>query len=220
MTVEKSKLRMAATSEVGARIENLLDAARIEANRMEGAEAVLGQLSRVIEGHASGIDKALEANQFENLSPVQVSAVAKTLLRKILENVSQFQTQAGRKVHEARGKVLGFEQAIEAAKVVYVQDEAKLRAPEGQDGNVIPLHGPRASGAHPGPSIAEQRRAETQAAAEAVQEAPVAPQEEASTTNPPTESPEPETGSSEAENATAGQRARRRRRKGDPPAQE
>jgi len=161
MGFEKSEIKMSVAQEIGNNLDDALESAKVEINRWEGGKFAHVQTTQGID-HLIGhhLKKDLEEDK---LTMEDAERIKRYLLRAkgLVENLS---IQCDSLTLKAKGKVEALEKAVLITKKVYDSESRKrtsLLTPEEPDERTGPT---RAVGAHPGPSIAQQRRAEAAAA--------------------------------------------------------
>lgn len=157
------------TSEVGARVEDALEAAQREFHNLESRKVAFHEGARAVEALMASVDKDIDEGKME--LPV-AEAVKRYLTRGVnaLQNMSQ---QAQNFTIAQAGKVQGLQQTVSLLKAI-VDDEGKkidqIRTKMTADEASNPSDGLR-----PPPTIKQQRLAEEAEAvkpAEAAEERP------------------------------------------------
>lgn len=169
MSELKLEVRRQTAQDIGTRIEDRLEAARLEAARAEGANQMALQLQRQVEALHAHVDKDIDAGVFADLKEAQ--RVKDWITRAVVICGSGAQTAASGSLL-ARGKLQALEEAVKI--VASVQQEAVKRlallqqATLDEDGPPpAERDGPRVPGERPRESIRSRREREAQQAASA-----------------------------------------------------
>lgn len=171
MSIEKAEVKALFANNLGADIEDAMEAAKAEGYRNQGAAGALAQAAQAIGALGTHIEEALAKGELEPQKFDTGLAVA-TLVKRWIARCSGVCVNLADRAEVARqqrvGEVAGLQRAmavVQKARDAEHEKAAGLRASEDSPSNGRP------TGAHPGMSIAAQRRLE-----DAAQTAPGAPE--------------------------------------------
>jgi hypothetical protein len=184
MNLDKADVKIDVATEIGARIEDVLEGARKDVLRQEGATSAFYQAAKACEDAALHVDKDMDEGKFG----LEVAAHIKRYVDRCANATRNLAKQSEALHLIAMGKSTSFEMSVKLVEKFRTEEQAKVTAlrealangslkpaPEGlvkQNGNGVHTNGLSSLGIRPGMTIKEQRLAEA-AAAEAVA-APVA----------------------------------------------
>lgn len=155
----KAEVSMATAHAIGVRMDDLLEGARAELERMRGARSALGHAARKLEEHLQVVDQEAEEGVLE---PEQVALVKRYVDRcgGIVRNlVAATEVQ----LLVVQGKITGLQSSVGEVKKAHDQARSRLEAVgQGQADSRGNAGNGRAPGEHPGDPLAA-RRAETEA---------------------------------------------------------
>lgn len=126
---QKAEIRVAAAHDIGVRMEDMLDEARAEVERMRGARLALVEAAKKLEEHLQVVGS--ESDQGK-LDPEHVSLV-KRYVNQCGGIVRNLATGAEAKLLIAQGKVAGLEQSVKEVKRAHDAARAKVAAFERGD---------------------------------------------------------------------------------------
>lgn len=120
MRIEKAETKIAVASDIGAKIEDMLDATKKEVGRWEGSVSAFSQASKAIEGLGAHVDKDVE----EGLYDLEAAKIVKRYLERAANATKNLGTQAEANRITTLGKVAALDVTV---KVVakYRDDETK-----------------------------------------------------------------------------------------------
>jgi len=138
VSVEKSELRSYAIHEVGCKLDDVLDAAKLDVARFDGAGEALTLAADRISAVYQEIDR--ETVPDGSLS-LEDASLAKRYVTRCVDFLSKAADDAVRGKFRAEGKVIGLEQSVVVAKSLYDLEKSKANPPpqEGRDANGKPL---------------------------------------------------------------------------------
>ena len=165
MSVEKIELRAAGMHEVGVRMDDLLDAARKEVLRCEGAQLGLLQATKGVIDLIAHVDKDVDEGKYG----LEAAKLIKLYLSRASEVVQNLSKNASNQKIAATGQVQMAEVAVQITKKMHDGELAKRAAVAAAEAapEEITLR-TRPEGVHPPATIKEQRLAEDQAEVTAV----------------------------------------------------
>lgn len=180
MNLDKADVKIDVATEIGARIEDVLEGARKDVLRQEGATSAFYQASKACEDVASHVDKDMDEGKFS----LEVSAHIKRYVDRCANATRNLAKQSEALHLIAMGKSTSFEMSVKLVEKFRTEEQAKVTAlrealakgtlqptSDGlvkQNGNGVHTNGVSglsSLGIRPGMTIKEQRLAE--AAAEA-----------------------------------------------------
>jgi len=162
----KAEVRMATAHAIGVRMDDLLEGARAELERMRGARSAIGHAARKLEEHLQVVDHEAEEGA---LDPEQL-ALAKRYVDRCGGIVRNLVAATEVQLLVVQGKIAGLQSSVGEVKKAHDQARAKLEALDQDEDQAasetveraIAGNG-RAPGEHPGDPLAD-RRAEAQPA--------------------------------------------------------
>lgn len=159
MSVEKSELRAAGMHEVGMRMDDLLEAAKKESIRCEGAVLALLQATKAVADLNAHVDRDLD----EGLYDLPIATLIKKYLGRAVQATQNLGLNAANTRMTSAGAVQAYETAVTVTKKMY--DGEMLKKAVVAAAEVAPITDIRSRGAgvHPAPTIKKQRLAEEQA---------------------------------------------------------
>jgi len=140
MSVEKGELRSQAIHEVGCKLDDVLDVAKRDVARLDGAgEALSLAVSRL-----SVVYQEIERETVpDGTLSLEEASLAKKYVTRCVEFLKKATEDAIRGKFRAEGKVLGLDQSVLVTKSLFDLEAAKANVPprEGRDstGKPIPL---------------------------------------------------------------------------------
>lgn len=158
MNINKAELKIDIAKDIGASIEDSLEAAKKDMYRQEGAIAAFGQAAKSCEMLCKGIDQDLDEGRVPNLETAEALKLWVTRAANAQRNLAR---SAENSCMSASGKVAALEGAVALIAKYARTEELKIAAvrienPEKSESVELP-------GMRPGPSIKERRLAEEQA---------------------------------------------------------
>jgi len=137
--MDKGELKAAVVHEIGCKTDDMLEAAKTEMSRHEGAKLALALASKQVAALGNHVDKDMDAGEFSNLDgPLEVAKAIKKYLQRATGVVDSGVASAENHRLIAQGKVQAFElvvgnmqklKEIELAKSkVHREREAQLAA--------------------------------------------------------------------------------------------
>jgi hypothetical protein len=142
--------------EVGAKLDDMLEAAKHELYRAEGAMGSTEKAMQRVAQLSTTVDKDLDDGAFE----LETATAIKRYLAKAHAAMVDLSKESQNRRMMAQGMVLGMEKSVQAAKGLHDRELSKA------GGDEDPGSGePRRTGGHPKMSIKERRRAEDAEAA-------------------------------------------------------
>jgi len=154
---EKSEIKMSVAHDIGCSLDDMLTGARAEIHRWEGAKLAHQQAQ-------GGIDSLMGIHLKKDLEEGTLGMEEAEKIQRWLQRArginENLAIQSDAMICKAKGKVEAMEKAVLITKKVYDAEARKREAllnPEEPDDRVGRT---RAVGAHPGLSLANQRRSE------------------------------------------------------------
>jgi hypothetical protein len=157
MSLEKIELRAAGMHEVGVRMDDLLDAARKEVLRCEGAQLGLLQATKGVIDLIAYVDKDVDEGKYG----LEAAKLIKLYLSRASEVVQNLSKNANNQKIAATGQVQMAEVAVQITKKMHDGELAKRAAVAAAEATPedVTLR-TRPEGVHPPATIKEQRLAE------------------------------------------------------------
>ena len=162
MSLESVELRAAGMHEVGMRMDDLLEAAKGEVLRCEGAQLGLLQAVKSVNDLMAHIDKDVDEGKYD----LEVAKIAKLYVSRASELVQNLARNASNQKIAATGQVQMATVAVTITKKLYDGEVGKRNAiaeAEANPGEVTARNRPE--GVCPPPTIKEQQLAEERAEA-------------------------------------------------------
>lgn len=122
MSTLKSELRAAAMYEMGVKLDDQLESARVDEHRAEGAISALLRVQTRLEQLALGVDKDVDEGKFD----IEVSKLLKTTLSRSMTIVGITVKEEADARLRSQGGVAGLTRAIEAAKSMVEAERRKI----------------------------------------------------------------------------------------------
>ena len=122
MSVEKSEVRLSITHELGCKMDDMLDGAKREATRQEGAIASSREAQGAVEALMLHVDKDVTEGKYD---PEQ-SKLIKTWLQRAVQVVTNLGQQAANKRLAALGATQMAENMVKVIKTIHDDDQRKL----------------------------------------------------------------------------------------------
>jgi hypothetical protein len=122
VSVDKSEIKMQAAHEVGARIDDALEAADREALRIEGGMEWITRAMPLVIGGQTAINAEVDGGKLD----LESAKIANDIIGKIATGLAKLGASAGAELHAARGKAAGLRQAIGLTKQVFDVEKAKM----------------------------------------------------------------------------------------------
>lgn len=140
MSAEKSELRSCAIHEVGCKLDDVLEAAKLDVARFDGA----GEALTLAAGRLSVVYQEIDQETVPDGSlSLEEASMAKRYVTRCVDFLTKASEDAARGKFRAEGKVLGLEQSVVVAKSLYELEKSKADPPprEGRDekGKPLPL---------------------------------------------------------------------------------
>jgi hypothetical protein len=170
----KHEIKALTYHEVGVKMDDLLEGAKADLTRFDGAKQALIQGKQKVEELTLHVDKDMRE---ELMSPEQASLVKRYLIRavSVLQNLG---IQSEIQYYQTQGRVAAMEKAVGITKGFYDAEKARFEAADAAEKEVL-LGGveeedsrrpsAREVGTHPGNAIADRKEESKQA----VEETPV-----------------------------------------------
>jgi hypothetical protein len=159
MSTERIELRASAMHDVGIRLDDLLEAARKEVLRCEGAVTGILQCAKAVNDLIPHVDKDVDEGKYD----LETAKLIKLYLSRAAYVVQNLGMNASNQRIASAGQVQMAEVVVTVTKKMYdaeMQRSAAMAA-SASEGNTNPRE--RVVGSHPPATIKEQRRAEEQA---------------------------------------------------------
>jgi hypothetical protein len=157
--MDKSEMKAAVLHEVGAKSEDMCEAARLDAARHEGGITALLAAAKQIAGLAAHVDRDMDEGAFASLDgPLAVAgAIKKYLSRAVAVAESGMKAEDNQRL-VCEGRAQAFKLMVDNLKKLHDQEmeKSKSRQAIATGEEVVG----RPMGVHPGLSIKEQRRLE------------------------------------------------------------
>ncbi len=168
MTIEKAELKIAAANDIGASIEDSMEAAKAAMNAHSGAEQAFAEAAKACIALQEHVTKDLEEGKFEEFGdPLAAAAEIKRWLNRAAEANLNLKNRAMVSAAAARGAVDALEKSVKLVdnyrrvQVGHVAEARLAKAPQAEAGD----------SARPGMSIKQQRLLEEQREREAAEAA-------------------------------------------------
>lgn len=206
--MDVNEIRADLVHELGCKLDDMLEAAKFDGMRDEGAKMALQLSVKKIDELSLLVDKELDSDGFANLEePLQIAKAIKKYLIKAHEILELGAAQAEQHRLVSQGRIQAYELMVGNMKRIHDMERGKAALRKAatiseETSSEIAVRAPAPVG-HPGMTLKERRKLEdAETASNASQETP-APE--------PTEVPQPEEPSSEPLNE--------KKRRGRPPKQ-
>jgi hypothetical protein len=176
----KSEIKVGTAHDIGVRLDDLLENAKGETLKWEGAESALGKAIEGLEGLFKHVETDLEEGKLSGLEPLQVVGAIKRYIERASNLAKNLRTQARLQKEQSRGKAVGLEQSVTVVKNVVDKEQARLLtiaqglregAIAAEEGSVVSTSPGHVVGVRP-IGIAAQRKAEDAAASVDAAESP------------------------------------------------
>ena len=159
MTLTKTELRSAGMSEVGNKLDDVLEATKHELHRAEGGQAsVQVSMERVLQ-LTTTVNKEVD----DGVLSIDDAKLVKTWLVKVQMLLKGQAAENDNRMMVSKGVVLGVDRAVKVAKTMYDLEMAKAMPADEQHGSAVAPGG--GVSAVPKMSIKERRLAEEKAQA-------------------------------------------------------
>jgi polyhydroxyalkanoate synthesis regulator phasin len=124
MSIEKAEVKLAAAHELGCRLDDVLEGARKDSLRQEGARAAFQVAARSVQDLVPVVDQDLDSGE---LSLEDATKVKRYLIRAvtILDNL---QKQANNQQLLVSGKIQGLEAGVQVAQKFHTDESVRLQA--------------------------------------------------------------------------------------------
>lgn len=149
MSAEKADQRGAAAAEIGAKLDDFLEAAVKEGCRYEGAQQALARGAEAVDGLLAHVDRDVTEEKLE----LPVAQAIKNYLVKASGVLRNLAADAEIRKYRHQGKIEALEAAVGVAKVFYDAERARAVAIRSGAANGVS----RVVGVHPGDPLAERR---------------------------------------------------------------
>jgi len=120
VSVSKGELRSAAIHEVGCKLDDVLDSAKSDVYRFDGAHDAL----LLVSSRMSSLYGDVKSKTGPDFS-LEEAKVAKEYITRCITFLTKAADDASRGRFRAEGKVLGLEQSVKVAKSLYDVEKAK-----------------------------------------------------------------------------------------------
>ena len=121
MSIEKAQLKMAVAHEIGARIDDVLEAAVVMETRLSGAPDWIRKSAQAVLAMHAEVDKDVDGGKCD----LEQAKVLKDLITKAAGRVQSVLAVAESEQRIAAGKVVGLKLAVEVTKRVHTEEELK-----------------------------------------------------------------------------------------------
>lgn len=149
--MDKTELRAAGMHEVGAKLDDMLEAAKQEEHRAEGAIGAAEKSMQRVLMLSTAVDNDLD----EGGLALEVATATKKYLAKAHAAVADLHKESQNRRMMARGMVMGMLKSVQVTKALHDQEQAKAN---GSGRASSDEEEPR----RPGLSLKQQRQAETE----------------------------------------------------------
>jgi len=181
MSLLKSEIKYAVTTEVGNRVDDALEAAKRDLSVLEGRKAAFHDGARAVEALMAIVDKDVEEGKFDLVT----AEIVKRYVGRCMNALQNMAMQGQNFLLAQAGKIQGMEHSVALLKSIVDDEKRKMDALRaaitagtvGEDGEALAgtSSRERPQGSHPAMSLKEQRLAEEEsekaAAEQAAQEA-------------------------------------------------
>lgn len=162
MGVEKGEIKKGTLEEVGIKLDDMLESAQRQHYAHIGAKQALTQCAKQISTLAKQVDGEIDAGEYD----LQVATHVKKYIGRAQMAAEGAGRQQGNQELVSSGKIEALQAAVKAIQKQHALEDAKiqaLREAEQAALSDVPLTQSerRVAGQHPGPSLAQQRKAET-----------------------------------------------------------
>lgn len=140
-SIIKTEVAANAVFDVGERLDDALEQAKLETARWEGSQQQLARCSKQMEIILSEVDKEVESGKLD----LEQAGIIKTWMGRLINIPEVMSQNASNLVLVAKGRIEGCEKAIQLVKATYDMHMTKLNAMqnaiaiEDNHGNVVPL---------------------------------------------------------------------------------
>lgn len=159
MGAEKAKLKMEIAHQLGCEFDDALDGAQKDVLRWEGSARGMREGAKAVEallGHVA-------ADVKEQKISIEAGDYAQKQLKRGAEVLRSLALRSEAMVQKTSGRAEAFQTVVKATKKIHDTEAQKAEGLESDDGNREPDERgsvQRPVGAHPGASLADQRKAE------------------------------------------------------------
>jgi hypothetical protein len=157
MSAFVQELKHAITTEIGVRIEDAFEAAKLELAALEGRQAAFLDGSKAAEALLGSVDKDIEESKFD----LEAAGHIKKYLSRCANALQNLSVQAANYRLMQQGKLQGLDYTVKLLKGIADDARAKMDAMKAAeaDPSSVTARG-RVEGTHPPATIKEQRLAE------------------------------------------------------------
>lgn len=158
MSKLKHEIKAAALHEMGMKLEDVLDAAKMELAKFRGVQEANKELMQKVEDLCTHVDNDLKAGVFD----IATAGHVKKYILRAVEVVRNLGIQAEISAYTAQGRIQGTQKTIALTKAMFDAERASIVAMEKvekaiADGEDLRPH-ERVSGVHPGNPLADRVR--------------------------------------------------------------
>lgn len=165
MSQIKTEVQIATISEIGTRIEDLLEAAKFEMRESRGIEVGMDLILRKVEQFM----KALDGDFISQPSRVSEEEyrISKKCMARMMAMVQEMIEGARAGTIRCQGKVGALDQTVKMMSAMHATAQKKLDVPEAVMETVAPPLRERQEGTHPGNPLAQLKKESEQEESEA-----------------------------------------------------
>jgi hypothetical protein len=157
--MEKGEIKAATVHEIGCRFEDMLEAAKVDGARNEGAKVGLQAAAKKVLELQAHVDKDLDEGLFGDVDgPLAVAAQIKKYIARAVGVLESMSVTAENHRILTQGKVQAFQQMIDNMKKLHDMELEKTQAK--QEAEATGKRRGRPTGVRPGMTIKEQRKLE------------------------------------------------------------
>jgi len=153
VSVEKAQIKMSTAHEIGARLDDVLEATERDALRIEGGVEWIARAVVL----AATAQKRVEVDVDSGKMDLETAKLVKDAIGRLGADLSKLGAQAGAELHGTRGKAAGLNAAVAVAKQAFEVEKAKAEAITRAEAAEAADELAKAAGALPDPA-AEPRR--------------------------------------------------------------
>lgn len=124
MGIDKSEIKMGTAHDIGALVDDMLEAANRDVFRSDGALTALSIAAKGLESIFVHVNKDVDDGKYD----LEVAKTVKTYIQRCLGSVTSLLTNAEIQKIRSQGKIEAFQAAVKATKLVYDQEKAKRDA--------------------------------------------------------------------------------------------
>lgn len=154
--MEKGEIKAATVHEIGCRFEDMLEAAKVDSARNEGAKVGLQAAAKKVLELQAHVDKDLDEGVFGDVDgPMAVASQVKKYVSRAVGVLESMSVTAENHRILMQGKVQAFQQMIDNMSKLHDMELEKTKAKQEAG-----AHKRRVTGTHPGSTLKEQRKLE------------------------------------------------------------